>query len=328
MSRGKQLARQWQVLKLLENHRFGISLDDLSAKLEISRRTLERDLKSLMELGFPIQSEIREFGKKAWKLTKQFVESDKIILTPTEIISLYLANQMTNPLAGTYLENGWTKFLSKIQAILPPTVLGYFAELDQILYVKRSQQPALIPTEYVEIFRKALKESIILKIYYKRDDKQSSLTLHPYGLTVYENAFYVIGYCEELNEIRTYKLQRITKIEWSRKKFKKPNDFSLEKCFKGCFGIIENRGQRPKTVRCEMTGWAARTVREQKWHRTQVIEQDDGRRVVVSFLLDSTVDFIRWFLGFGDSACVIEPQETKQEIIRTLQNSLKNHEKL
>ena len=68
--------------------------------------------------------------------------------------------------------------------------------------------------------------------------------------------------------------------------------------------------------------WAARVIREQKWHRTQVIESDEGDRIVVSFLLDSTVEFKRWILGFGPCARVIEPQETIDEIVAMLHSSL------
>ena len=56
------------------------------------------------------------------------------------------------------------------------------------------------------------------------------MTLHPYGLIVYENGFYVIGYTEEVKDMRTYKLQRMQSVELTKKTFEKPEDFSLEKC--------------------------------------------------------------------------------------------------
>lgn len=323
MSRGEQLSRQWQVLRVLENHKYGISIDDLSEKLQCSRRTLERDLKALLDMGFPIQSESKDFGKKYWKLTSQFIESDSLILSPTEIISLYLANQFINPLAGTYLDDGWKQFLGKIRSILPPTVLAYFSELEGMLYVKPSQESTPIPPDYLETIRKAIKDSHILKLDHQKQNQQiSTVTFHPYGLIVYENSFYVIGFSEDHKEIRTFKLQRISHISPTQRKYEMPHDFSLEKCFKGSFGIIENMEKPPKTIRCEMRDWAARVIREQKWHRTQVIESDEGDRIVVSFLLDSTVEFKRWILGFGPCARVIEPQETIDEIVTMLHSSL------
>jgi predicted DNA-binding transcriptional regulator YafY len=57
MAISSQLSRQWQLLRILENFRFGISIDDLATKVERSRRTVERDLNTLRQLGFPIISE-------------------------------------------------------------------------------------------------------------------------------------------------------------------------------------------------------------------------------------------------------------------------------
>jgi hypothetical protein len=55
------------------------------------RRTIERDSCVLKEVNFPISSELRDIGKKFWKLESNFLSSDKVIIGVTEIISLHLA---------------------------------------------------------------------------------------------------------------------------------------------------------------------------------------------------------------------------------------------
>ncbi|MCK5794785.1 MAG: WYL domain-containing protein [Anaerolineales bacterium] len=327
MSRGEQLSRQWQVLRVLENHRYGISIDDLAERLEVSRRTIERDLYGLSEMGFPIQSESREYGKKFWKLTRHFLDSGTLILSPTEIISLYLASHLVNPLAGTTLEESSHAMLNKIRAILPQTALNYFSELEETLYIKPSQQSRAIPESYLDDIRKAVKETTILKLEYKRDAKPFCVTLHPYGLIVYENSFYVLGYAEEAGNLRTFKLQRIKKIEPTHRKFNKPENFSLEKCIKGSFGIYDIKKTKPMTVRCEMRDWAARSVLEQKWHPTQIIEKKDGDVVIVSFLLHTTLEFIRWILGFGSMARIIEPEKIREEVVTEIEKTLSSYKK-
>jgi predicted DNA-binding transcriptional regulator YafY len=60
-----QLSRQWQLLRILESFRSGISVDGLAEKVERSRRTVERDLAGLRQVGFPISCEEQRFyGKK------------------------------------------------------------------------------------------------------------------------------------------------------------------------------------------------------------------------------------------------------------------------
>ena len=51
MSRGNQLLRQWQLLRILQQFRVGISIDELAERVGYKRRTVERDLAMLKEAG-------------------------------------------------------------------------------------------------------------------------------------------------------------------------------------------------------------------------------------------------------------------------------------
>lgn len=115
-------------------------------------------------------------------------------------------------------------------------------------------------------------------------------------------------------------------VKITKKTFQRPEDFSLERCISSSFGIMYNEIKRI-TVRCEFKGWSAILLREQKWHRTQVIEEDSGDKLIASFLLDTTTEFKKWILGFGPLVCVIEPEELKAEVIESLKKSLKNYRK-
>ena len=57
MARGEPLFRQWQLLKTLQANRFGLATEDLAERLEYSKRTVQRDLGSLQQVGFPISFE-------------------------------------------------------------------------------------------------------------------------------------------------------------------------------------------------------------------------------------------------------------------------------
>ena len=117
MAKENQLSRQWQLLRILESFRYGVSIEDLAEKVECSRRTVERDLENLRQLGFPIASETRDFGKKFWRLERHFLESDKLLIGPTEMISMHLAKQCLAPLSGTCFGEGLDKLLVKTRRI-------------------------------------------------------------------------------------------------------------------------------------------------------------------------------------------------------------------
>jgi len=329
MSKGYQLARQWQLLRVLESFRFGISIEDLARKAQSSRRTIERDLTTLRKIGFPISCESREFGKKFWRLEKRFLESDKIIVGPTEMISMHLAKQCLAPLSGTCFGEGLEQLWGKIQALLPKKALGYFAELDETFYVKFFDVDSN-PDEsaHLEKIRKAISENNIIRIEYNPERQGAGYIteFHPYGLVLYEGSMYLIGHSVQAEALRTFKVKRLTNVKITRKNFQRPEDFSLERCVSGSFGIIYKE-IKPITVRCEFKGWAAMILREQKWHRTQVIEEDDDNKLVASFLLDTTTEFKKWILGFGPWVRVLEPEELKAGVIESLEKSLRNYQR-
>jgi len=328
MAKGSQLSRQWQLLRILESFRFGISIEDLAEKTQSSRRTVERDLATLRKIGFPIFCESREFGKKFWRLEKRFSESDKIIVGPTEMISMHLAKQCLAPLSGTCFGEGLEQLWGKIQALLPKKALGYFAELDETFYVKFFDVDSN-PDEsaHLEKIRKAISENSIIRIEYNPERQGSGYIteFHPYGLVLYEGSMYLIGHSVQAEALRTFKVKRLTNVKITRKNFQRPEDFSLERCVSGSFGIIYKE-IKPITVHCEFKDWAAQMIREQKWHRTQVIEKDSGDTLVASFLLDTTTEFKKWILGFGPLVRVIEPEQLKTEVVESLKNALQNYE--
>ncbi|MCP4711904.1 MAG: HTH domain-containing protein, partial [Planctomycetes bacterium] len=136
MARGEPLIRQWMLLKTLQAHRFGICVDELVKRLEYSKRQVQRDLKVLQQVGFPVSYEARDYGKRFWKLSPQFLESNELILSVTEMLSLFLSQQMLAPLVGTQLGEGLGTLLDKVKAFLPNKALRYFSNLDQTIFVK------------------------------------------------------------------------------------------------------------------------------------------------------------------------------------------------
>ena len=54
MPRNQEVIRQWKLLHALESSRHGASIDALSKELEVTTRTIRRDLAALQEAGFAL----------------------------------------------------------------------------------------------------------------------------------------------------------------------------------------------------------------------------------------------------------------------------------
>jgi predicted DNA-binding transcriptional regulator YafY len=137
MARGELILRQWNLLKMLQTRGEGMPLRDIAEAFEVSERTVQRDFEVLQELGFPIEFEEDEFGKRFWRLPHDFFRTGPLVVGITEAISLHLAERMLDPLAGTMLAEGLQSMLDKIRSLVPARALDYFAELDNTVHVRR-----------------------------------------------------------------------------------------------------------------------------------------------------------------------------------------------
>jgi len=325
MARGDALFRQWELIKVLQAHRFGVSAEELAARLECSKRTVQRDLAVLQDI-FPIGHEQRDRGKRFWRLARDTVESEKLQLTMTEMLSLFLSQQLLLPLAGTQFGDGLQTAIQKIRALLPARALTYFECLDESFFVK-----SLANHDYsgqdkeIRILNEAILNQKVVRVVYHSASKGREVIseFHPYGMVLLHASLYCIGYLACYDEVRTIKVARIRGLTRLEQTFEKPADFSLAGCYQGAFGVFQ-AGEKQR-IRVEFTGWAATNVREMQWHPSQKITRDAGGKVVATFELGNTVEFKRWVLGFGRHARVVSPKALADDIREELRQALQAH---
>ncbi|MEI7836063.1 MAG: transcriptional regulator [Planctomycetota bacterium] len=326
MARGDPLFRQWLLLKALQSHRFGLSCDELATESECTKRTVQRDLSVLEKVGFPIRFEQRAFGKKFWMLDSGFIESENLELTVTEMLSLYLSEQILTPLAGTQFGDGLATALQKIKAILPKKALGYFSNLGETILVKNFvTQDYSGSDKQIRILNDAIANERVVQIVYKSTSQKRAITtrFHPYGMVLLGTTLYCIGRLEEYKDIRTLKVARILGVEQTAEEFERPATFSLAAYTHGAFGIYASR--RYETISVHFTGWAATNLREQQWHHSQKIVDDTDDGLVAEFELTSTVEFKRWILGYGPHAKVLKPKKLAEEVAGDLAAAAGNY---
>lgn len=321
MARGDGLFRQWELIKVLQTHRFGVSTEELCARLECNKRTVQRDLTVLQDI-FPISYEQRDRGKRYWKLSCNAIESVQLQLTMTEMLSLFLSQQLLLPLTGTQFGDGLQTALHKIRALLPARALTYFEGLDGSFLIK-----SLANHDYsgldkeIRILNEAILNKKCVKVIYHSASKgrETISEFHPYGMVLLHASLYCIGYLACHKEVRTLKVARIKGLTRLEKCFEKLADFTLNGYLQGAFGVFQT--QKPRKIRVEFTGWAATNVREMQWHPSQKIVKDSKDTVVATFELGNTVEFKRWLLGFGPAARALEPASLVEEIARDLKQA-------
>lgn len=100
MSGQHPLERQLTILQTLSARRFGATVRELADELEVSQKTIRRDLKLLEDLGFPITPREGAHGRNHWK-AESASGTPPLTFDVSEVLALYLGRTFLEPLAGT-----------------------------------------------------------------------------------------------------------------------------------------------------------------------------------------------------------------------------------
>ncbi len=308
MAESPQIIRQWSVLRSLAARRFGVSVQELASELTVNERTIRRDLAALREVGFPIEERSVENGRKLWSVSKDAGFGD-LTLNLTEVLSLYVGRQLMEPLAGTLFWEGTHGSYKKIRATLPDGAIRYLDQLSALLhfsqagfsdYSSRSKQ--------IDRLMIAIEDRNITTLVYQslRSTEPVEREVNPYGLAYFRGSLYLVAKASEENEIRHYKVDRITEVEPQTMKFGRPSDFDLQDWMSAAFGVY--RSDTPPTkhvVRFDQS--VARFVEEKRWHHSQQLTHNPDGGLTAEFLLSDHQELMRWVMSFGSAAKAIEP---------------------
>jgi len=326
MPRGEQLIRQWNLLKTLQSRRFGVGLDELAEELGCSRRTVQRDISILRAAGFPIEHEARDYGKRVWKVSRDFLRTGELVLSVTEMVSLFLSRQLLAPLVGTAFGDGFASTIGKIKALLPSTALHHFEGLDETLLVKTIPRHDYSAHDAeIRALNTAIADCrvVVVRYHSAHSDTTHRWHCHPYGLVLYGAGLYCVAYVVERQGVRVMKVERLVKAEPTDERFERPADFSLREYLSGSFGVYSPG--RPVLVAVRFTGWAAQNIREVQWHPSQRIVEDGPGGTVAEFTLRETTEFKRWVLGFGRHAAVLRPATLAREVAEELAEAMSHY---
>ncbi len=271
MARGELVLRQWNLLKILQTRGEGMPLKDLAEEFEVSERTIQRDFEVLQELGFPIEHQEDECGRRFWRLPHDFFHTGPLVLGLAEAVSLHLAERLLHPLAGTHLAAGLDTILDKIRSLVPQRALDYFSGLDEVVYVRRTGE-----TDYaayagtIQVLADAARTEHTVELTYRSLWRGEEYTTRcdPYGLVYYEGDLFLVGRSHRADAIRLFKVTRILQVAESTDSFARPSDFSLEGHFRRTFGITQTEGESVE-IQVKFTGPAAALVEERVWHESQ-----------------------------------------------------------
>ena len=173
--------------------------------------------------------------------------------------------------------------------------------------------------KYLTTVIEAMRDGLELELYYQSYwyEGPSTYTLQPYCIKVFKQRWYVIGFCKERNNIRTFSLDRIQQLTTLDAKFVYPKDFDPEAYFADYFGImIENK--KLETIRIKVYGMHVQYIRALPLHRSQCEIETTEDYSIFEYRMKPTLDFRQELLSRGADVEVLAPLSFREEMIQSV----------
>jgi len=175
---------------------------DLAQALEVSERTVYRDVRDLLLSGVPIQGE----PGVGYALDRSY-ELPPLMFDEEEIEALVLGARIVRAWADQKLARAAEEALQKIETVLPPRLKSRLAE------------SALMAPDIhgstrfrngLEDLRRAIREQRKARFrYVDKAQAGSERTVHPLGLAYWGQTWTLTAWCELRQDFRTFRLDRI-----------------------------------------------------------------------------------------------------------------------
>lgn len=320
--RGDQLSRVWRLVQLLSGSN-GRTLAQLHSELGVSKRTVQRDISSLEQAGFPIESRTRN-GTVRWRFIDGFQATSPVAFTMPELLALYFSRGLLRPLHGTPLYEAIESALNKVGAAIPAQGHVLLQGLDRTIAVSNfGWKDYRQSKEIIAAITRAVHHGFTMRISHATARHKSAVTrlLDPYKLWYANGGLYLVGFDHDKGDVRVFAVDRIRSATITNRRFEILNGFDFEEYKKTAFQVI---GGEPQIVRIKFSPEQAPYVQERIWHESQKLESQLDGSVILSLEVASLWEVKRWLLGLGGDAEVLEPRELV-ETIRTELARLNNH---
>ncbi len=196
MRRTDRLFEMIQILRDGRLHR----ASDMAERLEVSVRTIWRDMTTLMASGLPVEGE-RGVGY----ILRSPITLPPMILTPEEMEALRLGVRLVAEGADPGLQRGARSLASKIAAVMPQ---GPTEDPDDLFVFTGDEVARAAP--HLPILRRAIRLRERLSIRYIDDnDQQTHRDIRPLQLEFWGRVWTLAAYCEARMDFRTFRIDRI-----------------------------------------------------------------------------------------------------------------------
>jgi predicted DNA-binding transcriptional regulator YafY len=316
--------RLLSVLLLLQVHR-RLTARELAQRLEVSERTIHRDMDALSAAGFPVFAERGSGG--GWMLVEGY-RTNLTGLNKDEIQALFLTKPL-RLLADLGLEKASDAALLKLSAALPSSHRDSAEQARQRIHIDLSGwNRSSESIEFLPAVQEAIWQERKVRITYQRGggcDPVQRL-VDPLGLVAKGSVWYLVAAVE--GDLRSYRVSSISGIEQTGDPCVRPKNFDLASFWEQSTARFKaSLPQYQTTVRVSPEAYPFMRFagRFARILQTDTSNADGWIRVKLRFDVEEMA--IGYALSFGAKLEVLEPETLRNKVIEEARNLIRFYEK-
>ncbi len=204
--------RLFQIVQQLRGGRL-VTARMLAERLEVSDRTIYRDIADLQSTGVPIDGEAG-----VGYLMREGYDLPPLMFTRDEIVALVAGARMVRAFGGAEMARAAEEALVKIGAVLPDAEKTRIArtEIHMPLWVVSDNDRATL-----DRLEKAVEARDVMGFSYTDESgKASERVVRPLGLWFWGKVWTLVAWCETRDDFRTFRIDRMAGLAPSGRIFR------------------------------------------------------------------------------------------------------------
>ena len=303
----RPVVRALTVLELLQAHH-RITGAQIAERLEMDPRTVRRYIATLQEWGIPVVAERGRYGAygllPGFKLPPlMFSDEEALALT----LGLLAARRMGLTLATPAIEGA----LAKVQRVLPAQLRDRVQAVEHALVLDVEPQTTAPAPATLYVFSAAVQQS--RRVWLRYRSPQGAATeraVDPYGVVYRAGRWYVPGYCHLRDDLRVFRLDRVSTARLLEETFARPAEFDVAAYVQRSLAVAFGAW----LVRARLDTTLATARRRVPPDQAMVEETPDGVELRV---YGEDLDWVAHFLvSLEVPFTVLEPPEMREALLR------------
>lgn len=199
--------RLFRIVQMLRSGRLKTARA-LAERLQVSERTVYRDIRDLQLAGQPIEGE----AGVGYTLRREF-DLPPLLFTSQELTALVLGARMVRAWGGLQSAEAATSALARIEAVLPAELAS---QIDSIaLFAPEHQMPYPHRVLLDQIHEACLTRTVLRFRYAKISDapnQASERFVRPLALAFWSGVWTLAGWCETRKDFRNFRVDRMDSL--------------------------------------------------------------------------------------------------------------------